>query len=263
MIAAAGMFLAGCLTCGRGSETNVFGVPNPISASLMGVFYDLKQTQTHKPTNVTPTSYTEIVEKYLTSDWDERIFSHYYQVPTTLYATQIFIPDMRAEAAPKAFRAGKTVQPSRWIIHYKGQVSPPSAGSYRFWASADDVIAVAVGGKTVLVMARGDMKMPNLTWKSSSPDGAVAANGRLRAGDWMNLRAGQIIDLDIIIGERPGGYFNAFLMVEKKGQKYPMDSKGSPILPIFQLAPYNTPVIDDVSREPKFSKGYPIWTGYQ
>jgi hypothetical protein len=43
------------------------------------------------------------------------------------------------------------VQPSNWIIHYKGQVSPPSAGTYRFWGTADDLIAVAVNGKTELV----------------------------------------------------------------------------------------------------------------
>lgn len=249
------------LACGE--ETNVFGVPIPISASLMGVFYDLKQTQKHMPTKMNPTSYSSVVDEFLTRNWDDRVLNRYYQVPTSLYTSQIFIPNMSANAAPKAFEAGRTVSPSMWIIHYKGQVSPPSAGTYRFWGCADDVLAVAVNEKTVLVANRPDTELPNVKWKASEPDGAQASDDPLRPGDWMDLKKDQIIDLDVIIGERPGGFFNAFLLIEKQGDDYKKDPDGRPIFPIFQVAAYDTPVIDDIGAEPRFAKGYPIWTGYQ
>ena len=264
---AAGLFLTLPLFINHASlygegKMTVFGSPTPIAASLMGAMYDLKQTPEHRPTNVTPSSYSDIIDWYLRRGWDEQVLNRFYQVSNSLYATQIFIPNMSADIAPLAFRA-RTVAPKMWLIHYKGQVSPPSPGWYRFWGCADDVLAVAVNGHTVLVANRPDTRLPHLEWHASARDGAQAADDRLRPGDWMVLGKDQIIDLDVIIGERPGGLCNAFLMIEKRGEVYAKDEEGNPILPIFQLTPFDTPVIDDVTYEPKFAKGYPIWTGYQ
>jgi hypothetical protein len=52
-------------------------------------------------------------------------------------------------------------------------------------------------------------------------------------------------------------------MIEKQGESYPSDGQGHAILPIFQVAPYQTPVSSDPNREPKFAVGYPIWKCYQ
>ncbi len=246
-----------------GEETNVFGVAQPISASLMGAFYDLKQTQKHMPTHVSPSLYTKIIDAYLARDWDERVLSPYFQMSTTLYTTQIFIPNMNADAAPKAFHADRTVGPSLWVVHYKGQVSPPAPGTYRFWGCADDALAVAVNGKTVLVACRHDMALPHVTWRSTESPGAQAADDPLIAGDWMTIGPNQIVDLDVLLGERPGGLFNAFLLVEKQGESYPVDGRGHRIFPIFQLAQYQTPMINDLGKEPNFATGYPPWIGYQ
>jgi hypothetical protein len=247
----------------RGDNSTVFGQETQSEAALIGVLYDLKQRQDHEPTDVDPNDYTDIVHEFLSKDWDEAVLNRYYRVSKPLYTTQIFIPNMDADEAPKAFGAEKMVEPSRWIIHYKGQVSPPSAGTYRFWGIADDAMAVAVNGKTVLIACRLDMKMNELTWKPSGRDGAQAADGLLRPGDWMDLKEGEIIDLDVIIGERPGGSFNAFLMVEKRGTAYEHDARGNPILPIFQVGAYDTPVINNLKEEPLFAKGFPPWKSYQ
>ena len=201
----------------RADDSNVFGQETPSEAALVGVLYDLKQTQDHEPTNVTPGSYSDVVEEFLVKGWDESVLNRYYRVSRPLYTTQIFIPNMDANNAPKAFGAEQMVKPSRWIIHYKGQISPPSPGTYRFWGCADDALAVAVNGKTVLVACRPDMKMPKVAWKATDRDGAQAADDPLRPGDWIDFKADDIADLDVIIGERPGGEFNAFLMIEKKG----------------------------------------------
>ncbi len=261
VLAALMLFLG--IAAGRAEENSVFGVTQPISASLMGAFYDLKQTPTHLLTGMNPNLYSQVIDRYLARNWDERILNPYFQVSTTLYSTQIFIPNMNADAAPKAFRAGKMVAPSMWVVHYKGQVSPPTPGTYRFWGCADDAFAAAVNGKTVLVACRPDMRMPNVKWRSSEPPGAQAADDPLVAGDWMTIGPNQIIDLDVLVGERPGGQFNAFMLVEKQGEEYQRDSRGHPIFPIFQLAEYKTPELNNLGAEPKFARGYPPWIGYQ
>ncbi len=255
--------LAGPVRSYGDDNSNVFGQLEQSEAALVGVMYDLKQTQKCEATNVDPNSYSGVVDEFLSKSWNEAVLNRYYRVSRPLYTTQIFIPNMSADEAPKAFGADQTVKPSRWIIHYKGQVSAPSAGTYRFWGCADDAMAVAVDEKTNLVACRYDMPLPLTTWKQTDPDGAQAADDPLRPGTWFTVKENEIIDLDIIIGERPGGLFNAFLMIEKQGENYQKDGQGHSIFPIFQVAEHDTPVIDDLGSEPKFAKGYPTWKSYQ
>ena len=254
-------FLAAVLGSGLRAdeaEASAFGQVQS-EAALMGMLYDLKQTQDHKPTTVDPGTYSNVVDDYLSRGWDESVLERYYRVSRPLYTTQIFIPNMDAGLAPAAFGAQKTVKPSRWIIHYKGQVSAPESGTYRFWGIADDVMAAAVNGKTEVVGNRFDTHLPKTGWKSPEREGGFEGDGNLKAGDWFTVRAGEIVDLDVIIGERPGGVFNAFLMIEKQGASYPTDRRGKLILPIFQVAPYNTPK----SGDSEFVTGFPIWKSYQ
>jgi len=254
-----GALFLGTLLSRADNDSSAFGQSKQSEAALIGVLYDLKQTQDHKPTNVDPAVYCTVIDEFLSKGWDETVLNRYYRVSRPLYTTQIFIPSMDANQAPKAFGAEKTVQPSRWVIHYKGQVSPPESGTYRFWGIADDVMAVAVNGKTVLVGNRRDTRLPLTNWKASERDGAHAGDGELRPGDWMPLKEDEIIDLDVIVGERPGGIFNAFLMIEKQGASYNTDRRGHPILPIFQIAAYTTPPTHDA----EFATGFPPWKSYQ
>ena len=253
------------MPCGYGDGANsVFGQSQESEAALIGVMYDLKQTQSHQPTNVNAaTYYTDVLDIYLGNHWDESVLDKYYRVSRPLYTTQIFIPDMNADEAPKAFGAEKTIQPSRWIIHYKGQVSPPTPGTYRFWGCSDDIIAVAVNGKTMLIATMGSAdNLKKMGWAPSEPDGMPAADNRLRPGDWFTVKANEIIDLDIIIGECPGGFFNAFLMIQNQGETYAKDKDGNLILPIFQVATHDTPVLSD-RLQPQFAKAPTPWKSYQ
>jgi hypothetical protein len=254
--------LAGMIFSPADDTASVFGQSKESEAAFIGILYDLKQTQDHKPTNVDARTYSDVVDDFLSQGWNESVLNRYYRVSRPLYTTQIYIPTMNANEAPKAFGAQKTVKPSRWVIHYKAQVSPPAAGTYRFWGIADDVMAVAVNGKTVLVGNRPDTRLPKTlaTWHSSARDGAHAGDGFLRAGDWITLKEGEIIDLDVIIGERPGGLFNSFLMVETQGASYAAGPGGHPILPILQIAPYNTPKAPGGTA---FATGFPTWKSYQ
>jgi hypothetical protein len=256
------MFLAGALSGLADDAAAAAGPSNQSEAAFIGIFYDLKQTQDHKPTSVDPETYSVVLDEFLSKGWDESVLNPYYRVTKPLQTTQIFVPTLNADQAPAAFGVTEpSVKGTRWIAHYKGQVSPPEAGTYRFWGIADDVMAVAVNGKTVLVGNRRDTRLPKTlaTWQPSERDGAHAGDGSLRPSDWITLKADEIIDLDIMVGDRPGGVFNAFLMVEKQGANYNTDRRGHLILPVFQIAPFDTPP----SRDADFATGFPVWKSYQ
>ena len=217
-------------------------------AALIGILYDLKQTQQREPTKENERTYRAVIAEFLKSNWDEDILNRYFRVTRPVYTTQIFIPTMNADQAPKAFGVSDIVKPRMWVVHYKGQVSPPSSGVYRFSGDADDIIAVRVNGRTVLVAGQPDCLPPPSIWKASEADGPY----RRRPGDWLSLKAGEVMDFDVIIGERPGGQFRALLYVEKQGA-----SSGNP--PIFKLAPTPPPKTGNFGPDTPWS----VWTAKQ
>jgi hypothetical protein len=252
------LFLVFIALLSRAPAQSVFGSATLGEAALTGILYDLKQTQQRVPTSMDPQSYRALVTEFLTHQWDEAILNRYYRVTQPLYTTQLFIPNMGADAAPKAFGVEQIVKPRLWLAHYKAQVAAPSAGAWRFWGFSDDFCAVAVNGRTVLFAGRfiGPWKPTDKT------RGLPAANGNLTPGDWVELKAGEVVDLDIAIGETPGGTFCGFIMIEKRGDTY-AQSAGSPVLPIFQLAPFDTPVPASPKDAPLFVKNGPIWKALQ
>jgi hypothetical protein len=247
---------------------NVFGEKTASEAALIGIFYDLKQTQDGRPTNVTVGQYWEILDDFFSKGWDESVLNQYYRAMQPRFTTQIFVPAIPADTAPKAFGVRPNVKPSRWVIHYKGQIPPPQSGTYRFWGSGDDILAVALDGKMMLLKPWGGearIDFPKTKWKrdkQTNPFGVKTLNNRIQAGDWMELNSNRIYNLDVIIGERPGGLCDAFLLVEKQGEHYEMTPEG-PILPIFQVAPYDTPVPNLPKHAPLFTTGGPVWKSYQ
>lgn len=239
-VIAAALFFGLC-GIGRAQEdANPFGHADKERAGLIAIIYDLKQTQKRQPSRVSSGEYPAVIKEFLTKGWDEDVMNRFFRVTRPLYATQIFIPGMSAGAAPKAFGVQDVIKPSEWMVHYKGQVSPPKDGIYRLVGYADDVMAAAVNGKTVLIGCRPDMQLDSV-WKSKEPGGANAFNGNLMYGDWVEMHKGQPIDLDVLVGERPGGDFCAFLLYQRQGETYPKDSSGALILPVFQLAPQDVP----------------------
>ncbi|MEI6339601.1 MAG: hypothetical protein WCQ57_13615 [Verrucomicrobiota bacterium] len=239
-------------------ETSVFGSRQASQTALIGNLYDLKQTQEHKPVPMNIKTYGSVVDEFLSKDWDESVLNKYFRATRPLYTTQIFIPLISADSAPRAFGVEKIVQPSFWLIHYKGQVAAPSDGYWRFWGDGEEVCSVAVNGRNVLLANWREITTPNVPWKSPEPPGMRVANSQMRAGDWMQCKAGQVMDLDVLIGERAGGVFCAFLLIEKRGENY-QRVEGSPVLPVFQLAPFNTPVPRSTRLGPPIQPDGPIW----
>ncbi|HSI08097.1 MAG TPA: hypothetical protein VK985_05875 [Rariglobus sp.] len=239
-----------------------FGSAEASSASLVGILYDLKQDQARKPMKMDIPAYGKLVDEFISKGWDEGVLNRYFRAARPLYTTQVFIPLMSAGAAPKAFEVENIVKPMFWLIHYKGQVSAPTTGAWRFWGYGEEVCSVAINGKNVLLSNWKEITTPSVKWKSPEPPGQPAASGHLKAGDWIELKAGQVVDIDVLIGERGGGVFASYLLIEKRGDAYAM-LNGKPILPVFQLAPYDTPQPESVKYGPVIATKGPIWKAVQ
>jgi len=246
----------------RAQQDSLFGSKAPSETALIGILYDLKQDQRLQPMQMDTFQYGKVIDEFISKGWDESVLNRYFRVAQPLYTTQVFIPIISAAVAPKAFGVEKIVKPMFWVIHYKGQVSAPVDGTWRFWGNGEEVCSVAVNGKTILLANYKEVSCPSSGWKSPEPPGPKVNNCNVTAGDWIELKAGQVIDLDILIGERHGGEFGAVLMIEKKGETYEK-YEGFPVFPVFQLAAYNTPQPLNARKGPRIAQNGPIWKAVQ
>lgn len=255
-----------CCVCGIGPALSaekagsVFGSTEKSAGSMIGIFYDLKQNQRRQPVKV---NYLQVLGEYLDSGWDESVLSRFFRGTKPLYATDVFIPTMSAGEAPEAFELGKVVQPLNWFVIYKAQVSPPEDGMYRFVGTSDDVMAVGVNGKTVLVSHYMGTANTSKWRQTNVKDNTKVWAGELRRGDWFEAKKGQPIDLDILIGEYPGNIFAAWLLIEKQGATYPTvdHPHGKQIaLPVFQVRPRQ---IKPKENDPPFTTDAVPWTCHQ
>ena len=243
---------------GRAGGSMVFGTKEKTTNALVGTFYDLKQTRRSKPTNISPDEYHKIFRKFVHDNWRESVLDDYFKGPQPLYASQIMIPNMPADEGPKAFDLQEVVQPSRWLVHYKARVSPPADGVYHFVGAGDDVMVVRFNGKTVLDRCWYQQDQEWQPEKNYNYGWTGIPNGFAR-GDAIKVRAGQWYDVEILIGEQPGGLVFACLLMEQEDVEYQKDGKGNPILPIFRVADGAMPELKKEQTLPPYEPNGPIW----
>jgi hypothetical protein len=244
----------------------------PGQAALMGIFYDLKQTSQHVPTDVMDRGlYGEIIDNFFVHGMDDlelccaaRPSSDFYRSSKPILTSYVYIPQIEATQAPAMFGLDRTVKPAQWMMHYKGQVVPPTDGVYRFVGYGDDILIVAINGKLVLNGSRGettgDMKHI-MTWRPSDPSGPIADGIPMTMGDWIPLKHSVPVDIDILFGDRPGGIYAAYVMFQRKGEAYHME-KGYPVLPAFSVAPYDPDKLSLHGTRTKVAPAEP-WTCIQ
>jgi hypothetical protein len=238
------------------SNINFFGLRSPASGGLAGTFYDLKQTPGKKRTSIHAGNYMGVVKNFIQSGFRDSVLNDYFKAPEKLYATQFYIPWMRAEEAPKAYGVEKDCEPAQWVAVYRGRVSPPKTGSYYFVGTADDIIVVRFGKKLVM---DGSYSYPASDAPSTgSYPQPYAGNRRgLTKGDEIVVRAGEWYEMEVLIGERPGGSFHALLYVEEKGVTYKRNSAGQIELPLFRTAAGKLPPAGQ--RPPPVDEDGPVW----
>ncbi len=212
------------------------------SGFLEGTYYDFKFFENGKPSGLGEGGLIELLGRFANS-WDASILAPYYRAPRKLYATRIVMPVMEAEDAPKAFKVNKPG--SYWAVHYKGKVEAPEAGTYRFVGLADDFLLVRFGGRLVLDASigevapagrDGDLRLFAPFFKEGKHDEVYRNIIRgHRAGKTFEVRKGGVYDIEIVVGENPGGEFYAFLFMERVGANYAKDPQGQPIVPFFEM----------------------------
>jgi hypothetical protein len=241
-----------------------FGFKGAGGGGLKGHFYDLKQTADRKPTdikadgsydashqfNASMIAHMKLMDDFFAQNWDEKILQRFYQARDTMVTYQVFIPTISANKAPEAFGVEKEVKPSHWIIHYKGTITAPKDGSFRFLGIADDTLAVRFDGQNVLLANLQKLASEPMFTDKTNPS---RKDGDLWLGKWIQVERGKSYPIEVLVSELPGGYFSACLMIEERQPEKPYPKRtfatfaGKPAYPVFQtkkgipVPPYEKP----------------------
>ena len=209
------------------------------TAELQGYLYDLKQTRDQTPTGMDPNGYHGKIRDFVAANWDPEVLRPYYKARKPLSTSSIFIPIINAADGPKAFGVENEVQPDMYCIWYKVTAAPPVEGTYHFVGIGDDILVVRVNGTTVLdgcnIPVTDELRSKQKTINMVDFDPTYPPNGDFQIGTPFHLGAGEQADIDVLIGEEPGGKSDYFLFIQRDEDTYQSQSNGSPLLPIFRL----------------------------
>ena len=236
-------------------ELSMFGGTKSIAVGndFEGTFYSLEYDRRGKDLDMDDIRYIKKLRQFVDSGWNPNVFAPYYRSPRKLYATQIMIPPISSEFGPSQFGMGfgPSFDPIHWCIHYKGKFASKTDGRFRFCGLGDDTLLVRVNGNVVLNAGWGGPTHYYQTvseFRNSSPDDRkyLLGTGQMYVGDWVELKAHEPNDIEILIGETPGGIYTAMLMIQQEGVKYPRNQGGGPILPVFKTAEIPEQVIKQI-----------------
>lgn len=249
-----------------------FGSPAKISGTIGGFFYDFKQNSEgvavkNYERDVTG-NYIKNVKRFHRGRWNSDALSKHYKGERELFVRYIAIPFSKATEGPRFFGVEKKVKPKGWIVHYSGKVIAPRNGKFRFAGLGDDYLSVAINGRPHLIAPwwnlRSDL-IDNRANSDAEKDKSVKHGGPFGADDaerlrnhiiygrWFNVSAGEELQVDIAIGENPGGMLGYLLLIEEDGVKYQKQKKGgAPILPPFSVGILHG---DDIKK----LKSFPNW----
>jgi hypothetical protein len=235
---------------GFGLDIDLFGGNKGSGNELEGTFFDLKMDTFGKPTKMDAKYYIEVVKNFCGSWNISRFERKYFKAPKKKFATTFMLPKMKAVEAPKAYAVEDVVKPMQWVAYYSGKIAAPETGKYRFWGIADDVLMVRINSRLVI-----DANWPSMNitdWKSDDDqDKKYKMSGQnVRVGDWFSLKKDDPVDMEVLVGERPGGFFFCHLLIEQKGVEYEKGPDGRPILPIFKTQPIPEKLIPQMEIEP-------------
>ena len=235
------------------------------SGGLTGTLYDLKQTKDRQPTEIKddgifkdpnaqedkgyrheawdryqtalkdPNQHrllsdgllnsAKVYNEFFSRNWDTSVLERFYKSPDPMTAYQILIPRASQDDALIAFGVEKEVKPNRFLIHYKGTVTAPKDGSYRFVVSIDNgVLAIRFDGRNVFgqlsLLIKGD-RFPKIPYDR---DKESHLGRDARPGEWMSLRAGSKYPIEIFMtvgGQTFGDGFKCVLQMEEKYPEKP------------------------------------------
>lgn len=240
---------------GNGNGGGFFGESGtPTLPLLEGTFYDLKRKANGASSDIVVNgdsgraNHDLWLNRFINGGMRPNGLDQFFSAPNKVYLSQLMIPSIPADSAPRAF--GIDAPGSNWVVVYRGSIAAPRDGTYRFAGSADDTLVVRYRGRVVL-----DGSWQHFTrWQSRErmsnlelpPETGMSPNS-IVFGDWIQMKAGEFVPIQIMVGEQPGGLFSAALYIQERGVDYRLDGAGRPILPRFRVAS-KTPDVPNINR---------------
>ena len=216
----------------RGSWGNVFGSSDQNDFMLDGVFFDFKQTNRGERRNP---NFVQEVRQFVDGGFNRSALERtVFRAPNNRSVSFIAHPNMSANLAPAAYDLAGVVEGRQWIIHYNGVISPPRNGRFRFTAYADDQALVAIDGRVVVDGSRqkiSDSRFHGTQVHGNMPN--TNDSNHSRTSEWISMQANRNYNIDIIVGENPGGRYMAWIFVEEEGVQYERVGGTWPRLPLF------------------------------
>ncbi|MEN8253968.1 MAG: SHD1 domain-containing protein [Verrucomicrobiota bacterium] len=231
-------------------EISVFGNTQSIGNDFEGVVYSLLYDRKGGTVPMGPDMFREVLRKYVLSGWKDSVLARYYRLPKKLYSTYILVPPIPTAMAPGLFGADG-LEDYYLFVKYEGKLVHKEDIRFRFWGIGDAYIFVNVGGEEVLLSTWRPLHAGYFDWWQSSAGGDrtyILGNQRMVVGDWIDLKAGEPVDMKVLFGEWHGGYVSGMLLVEVDGVEYPRGRHNGPLLPIFKTAELSWDSLTEISR---------------
>ena len=231
-------------------EPTPIGDPVSIGNDFVGTLYDLKRARDGSDQPIGHEEFQSRLREFIHSGWVESVLNTFYRSPKKLYARHFIVPPMISFSAGEYF-GQEEMACYFFFVKYEGQLVHKEDIRFRFWGTGDAYMAVRVDGRDVL--ANG--WMPHTFehalghWHSSDPmnsDRYYVGNQRLKVGDWIELKAGEPVDMQILFGECHAGEIQCCLLVEECGREYPTSRQGGPLLPAFKTEEFTLEMMEDI-----------------
>lgn len=217
-----------------------FGGDVDEESALIGRFYDLKQPIREGAKPLKREGVVDKIREFDNKKWDQRVFEDYYSPEVRLYAPYFYLPRCKASYGPEAFQCnekedGRRVAPSGWVVVYRGVVTAPESGFFRFVGMGDDTLMVRFNNKLVLeagwsIPTRGDMVLGTKPSYHAEMSGNKHKRafyqykqtphwnqvlGGIPAGEVFKVKKGEKYPIEILVSEIPGNEFGFCLLIEK------------------------------------------------
>ncbi len=236
---------------GKGGGGGGGGIPlfgDQSGNGFEGTIYDLKIGPDHQSTGMTTDTYTKVVADLVENGWNESSFAPYYKASKKLYTPAMWIPTVPSPSTATAMDLENELTPILWVGWYTAKVMAPRDGRFHFVGFGDDILAVAINGNMVfdggshrIIPAPPRMPWPYADWSRIVTAGGLpyrgGGYGQLRVGDTFEANTIETMKVDVLMGDMPGGFYSAFLLIVDESRVYPTGKGGVPLYPIFQLGP--------------------------
>ena len=232
------------------NSPSLFGREDSTGTDFEGRLYQLSHSRSGGPASMNENDFRAIVREYVTKGWDESVLNGYYRFPKKLYTRHFMIPPIPSPMTPISFGA-PDVECYYMFAVYKGKLVSHKDIKFRFWGYGDAYLFVNVDGKEVLVTGWANHCREYFNWwKSHAPNDEqyMFCNLLMGVGDWIELKAGEPVDMNVLFGEWKGGVMGAGLLVEVEGEDYPNNHWSAPLLPVFKTEELTWEDMTEISK---------------